>query len=426
MDLQGKKICEEKYMRTILINGKVITPEGIIENVGVIVENGVIEQIVEGGHGLTEEGNDPSAQAESAWNLQENDEVIDVQGHYISPGFIDLHTHGGGGHDFMDGTFEAIIEGTRAHMKYGTTSIVPTTLSGSSEDLYRTLDLIKACKEAEGIPNILGVHLEGPYFSMEQRGAQDPKYIRNPEREEYESILNYSGDIVRWTVAPELPGALELGRELKKRGIVASIGHSDATYEEVAEAYENGYNLLTHFYSGMSMVRRINMLRYAGVVESGYLIDDMYVEVIADGMHLPESLLRLIYKIKGPDKICLVTDSMRAAGCQEGEYVLGNLTTGQKVVVEDGVAKLLDRTAFAGSVATTDRLVRTMVQIAKVPLADAVKMMTLTPARVMGIDGKKGSITVGKDADIVVFDENINIKMVMVRGKLQIHPQIPA
>ena len=418
-------------MRTILINGKVITPLGIVDNAGVIVENGIIkkiitEKIIEKECESFSEGNGASGRAENTWSLQNEDEVIDVAGQYISPGFIDLHTHGGGGHDFMDGTPEAIIEGTKAHMRYGTTSIVPTTLSGSPEDLYRTLDLIRTCKEAEGIPNILGVHLEGPYFSMEQRGAQDPKYIRNPEKEEYENILNYSEDIVRWTVAPELPGALELGRELKKRGIVASIGHSDAIYEEVAEAYENGYNLLTHFYSGMSTVRRINMLRYAGVVESGYLIDNMYVEVIADGMHLPESLLRLIYKIKGSDKICLVTDSMRAAGCAEGEYVLGNLTNGQKVVVEDGVAKLPDRTAFAGSVATTDRLVRTMVRIAGVPLADAVKMMTLTPARVMGIDGKKGSIAVGKDADIVVFDENINIKMVMIGGRLQVHPQITA
>lgn len=234
-------------MRTILINGKVITPLGIVDNAGVIVENGIIkkiitEKIIEKECESFSEGNGASGRAENTWSLQNEDEVIDVSGQYISPGFIDLHTHGGGGHDFMDGTPEAIIEGTKAHMRYGTTSIVPTTLSGSPEDLYRTLDLIRTCKEAEGIPNILGVHLEGPYFSMEQRGAQDPKYIRNPEKEEYENILNYSEDIVRWTVAPELPGALELGRELKKRGIVASIGHSDAIYEEVAEAYENGYN----------------------------------------------------------------------------------------------------------------------------------------------------------------------------------------
>ena len=253
---------------------------------------------------------------------------------------------------------------------------------------------------------------------MEQRGAQDPTYIKNPQREDYQEILNFSDDIVRWTAAPELPGAMEFGRELSKRGIVCSMGHSNAIYEDVVRAYENGYSMITHFYSSMSMVKRINSFRYSGIVESGYLIDDLFVEVIADGMHLPESLLKLIYKIKGPDKICLVTDSMRAAGCGDGESILGNLVTGQKVIVEDGVAKLKDRSAFAGSVATADRLVRTMVQTAGVPLVDAVKMMTLTPARAMGIDHKKGSLIPGKDGDIVVFDEDIQVKLVVVGGKV--------
>lgn len=389
-------------MRKILKNGKVITPLRVIEYAGVIVENGVIEQIIEGGY--TE--------------FQDTDLVIDVKGQYISPGFIDIHTHGGGGHDFMDGTVESIIEAARAHMRYGTTSIVPTTLTSNMDDLFRTLDYVKECKKVKGIPNILGIHLEGPYFSMEQRGAQDPRHITDPKKEAYTQIIDYSNDIVRWTIAPELPGALEMGRELAKKGIVCSIGHSNAIYEDVVRAYENGFHLLTHFYSGMSMVKRINSFRYAGVVESGYLIDDMFVEVIADGMHLPESLLKLIYKVKGPDKICLVTDSMRAAGCPEGEYVLGNQSTGQKVIVEDGVAKLPDRRAFAGSVATADRLVRTMVNVAQVPLTEAVKMITLSPARVMRIDQAKGSITPGKDADIIVFDEDIHVQFTMIRGEI--------
>jgi len=389
-------------MRKILKNGKVITPLRVIENAGVIVENGVIEQIIEDGY----------------IEFQDSDLVIDVKGQYISPGFIDIHTHGGGGHDFMDGTVESIIEAARAHMRYGTTSIVPTTLTSNMEDLFRTLDYVKECKKVKEIPTILGIHLEGPYFSMEQRGAQDPRHITDPKKEAYTQIIDYSNDIVRWTIAPELPGALEMGRELAKKGIVCSIGHSNAIYEDVVRAYENGFHLLTHFYSGMSMVKRINSFRYAGVVESGYLIDDMFVEVIADGMHLPESLLKLIYKVKGPDKICLVTDSMRAAGCPEGEYVLGNQSTGQKVIVEDGVAKLPDRRAFAGSVATADRLVRTMVNVAEVPLTEAVKMITLSPARVMRIDQAKGSITPGKDADIIVFDEDIHVQLTMIRGEI--------
>jgi len=171
----------------------------------------------------------------------------------------------------------------------------------------------------------------------------------------------------------------------------------------------------------MSMVRRINAFRYAGVVESAYLIDEMTVEIIADGKHLPASLLKLVYKIKGADKICLVTDSIRAAGMPDGEYIIGSLKDSQKVVVEDGFAKLIDRSAFAGSVATTNLLVKTMKNLAEIPIHEAVKMVTLTPTRVMGIDNKKGSLAIDKDADIVVFDENINILMVLVRGDIRIN-----
>ncbi len=389
-------------MRTIIKNGKVITPLRVLHGAGIMMVNGIIERILE----------------DSQWEPMDSDQVIDAKGCYISPGFIDLHTHGGGGCDFMDGTLEALLTGVRTHMKHGTTTIVPTTLASSKEDLLGILRCMKECRQQKGIPNILGLHLEGPYFSMEQRGAQDPKYIKNPQPDEYLEILELSDDIIRWTAAPELPGAMEFGRELSKRGIMCSIGHSNAIYEDVVRAFENGYHMITHFYSGMSMVKRINSFRYSGVVESGYLIDELFVEVIADGMHLPESLLKLIYKQKGPDKICLVTDSMRAAGCGEGESILGSLATGQKVIVEDGVAKLPDRSAFAGSVATADRLVRTMVQIADVPMLDAVKMMTLTPARAMGIDRRKGSLLPGRDGDVVVFDDQVHVKLVVVRGEV--------
>lgn len=393
-------------MKIVLKNGSVITQERVIYNAGVVIEDKKIKEIFQGDY--TE--------------IDDHIQIIDVNGLYISPGFIDIHTHGGGGHDFMDGTTTAIIEAAKTHMKYGTTSIIPTTTTGDKESLFKTFENIKKVKEDSGdYPNILGLHLEGPYFAYEQRGAQDPKYIKDPDPEEYTEIINYSRDIVRWTIAPERKGAIELGRILTKRGIKCSIGHSNAIYEEVLEAYENGYNLITHFYSGMSMVRRINAFRYPGVVESGYLIDDMYVEVIADGMHLPASLLKLIYKIKGPDRICLVTDSMRGAGMPDGEYVLGNIETGQKVIVEEGVAKMPSRDAFAGSVATADRLVRNMINLADVPLQEAVKMMTYNPAKVMGIDNDKGSIAVDKDADIIVFGKNIDVKLVMICGKILIN-----
>lgn len=215
-----------------------------------------------------------------------------------------------------------------------------------------------------------------------------------------------------------MPGALAFGRELVKRGIQPAIAHTNAIYEEVLDAFENGFRHITHFYSCMTGITRRNAFRYAGVIESGYLIDGMTVEIIADGVHVPESLLKLIYKIKGPENIALVTDSMRAAGMPEGRSILGGLKDGQEVLVEDGVAKLLDRTAFAGSVATADRLVRTMHQVGEVPLVDCVRMMTATPARIAGIDNRKGSLLPGKDADIVIFDENINIKTTIIEGNV--------
>jgi N-acetylglucosamine-6-phosphate deacetylase len=196
------------------------------------------------------------------------------------------------------------------------------------------------------------------------------------------------------------------------------VAHTDAIYEQVLEAFENGYTLITHLYSAMSGVTRRNAFRYAGVIESAYLLDGMDVEIIADGVHLPAPLLKLVYKIKGADRIALITDAMRAAGMPEGESVLGNMKNGLKVIVEDGVAKLPDRTSFAGSVATADRLVRTMVKMADVPLADAVRMITSTPARIMNVVDKKGSLVAGKDADIVLFDDEINIKMTMINGKV--------
>jgi N-acetylglucosamine-6-phosphate deacetylase len=196
------------------------------------------------------------------------------------------------------------------------------------------------------------------------------------------------------------------------------LAHTDAVYEEVLDAFENGYSLATHLYSGMSGVTRRNAFRYAGVIESAFIIDEMDVEIIADGIHLPSPLLKLVYKIKGAGKTALITDAMRAAGMPEGESILGSLKNGLKVIVEDGVAKLPDRTSFAGSVATADRLVRNMINLAGIPLTDAVQMITSTPARIMGVSNKKGSLARGKDADIVIFDDNINIQATIIKGNI--------
>lgn len=389
--------------RLIITNGKIVFPDLIIEDSALVCENGYIKEIKD----IKE------------INIRNSDIVIDAKQNYISAGFIDIHTHGGGGHDFMDATVEAYLGAAETHAKYGTTALLPTTLTSTTDELMKTFAVYKqAVKVNTKGAKFLGLHLEGPYFAYNQRGAQDPKYLRDPKPEEYNMILEASDDIVRWSLAPELDGALHFGEVLTKKNILPSIAHTDAIYEEVVEAYKAGFTHMTHLYSGMSTITRRNAFRYAGAVEAAYLIDDMTVEIIADGVHLPKSLLQFVYKFKGSDKIALCTDSMRGAGMPDGESILGSLDKGQKVIIEDGVAKLLDRTAFAGSVATTDRLVRTMMNVAEVSLVESVKMMTLTPARIMNIDDRKGSIEVGKDADLVIFDENINILYTIIDGKI--------
>ncbi|QMU26964.1 N-acetylglucosamine-6-phosphate deacetylase [Adhaeribacter radiodurans] len=384
-----------------LYNGRIITPYRIIPNGTILINEGKITAVSEG-------------------NIEVADaREIDVQGKYIAPGFIDIHVHGGGGHDFMDGTEEAFLKIAETHARYGTTAMLPTTLTSTHEELLQTLEIYEqADKNNKKGAQFLGLHLEGPYFAMTQRGAQDPRYIRDPDPKEYTDILARSASIKRWSAAPELKGAIEFGQYLRSKGILAAVAHTDAIYEHVIEAFENGYTLATHLYSAMSGVTRRNAFRYAGVIESAFILDEMDVEIIADGIHLPPPLLKLVYKTKGPDRTALITDAMRAAGMPPGESILGSKHNGLKVIVEDDVAKLPDRSSFAGSVATTDRLVRNMVFQADVPLVDAVRMMTSTPARILGILEKKGTLAVGKDADIVVFDSNITIDSTIIKGEV--------
>lgn len=384
-----------------IFNGRIITPYRIIPQGSILISGDRIAAVSEG-------------------NIVATDAVeIDAKGKYVAPGFIDIHVHGGGGHDFMDGNETAFLKIAETHVKYGTTAMLPTTLTSEKEGLLETLSIYENANTNNKLGSqFLGMHLEGPYFAMSQRGAQDPRYIRDPDPAEYKEVIAHSSSIRRWSAAPELKGAIEFGQYLCEHGILAAVAHTDAVYEEVIEAFDNGYTLATHLYSGMSGVTRRNAFRFAGVVESAFLIDEMDVEIIADGVHLPPPLLKLVYKIKGADRTALITDSMRAAGMPPGKSILGNLKTGLHVIVEDDVAKLPDRTAFAGSVATADRLVRNMIFLADVPVIDAVRMMTSTPARIVGVSDRKGSLAKGKDADIVIFDEKINIETTIVKGKV--------
>ena len=326
-------------MSVIIKNAQMLLPDGRIVFGNLSFENGVI-----------------TALSENEIASGYSDEVYDAAGNYLSAGFIDLHTHGAGSYDFMDGSEEAFLKAAEMHARHGTTSLCPTTLSSTNDELFETFDIYNRVKKKNfSGAQFLGLHLEGPYFSYNQRGAQDPKYLRNPSPDEYLKILDASDEILRWSLAPELEGALDFGKELRARHILPSIAHTDAIFEDILLAYQAGFSHVTHLYSCMSSITRRNAYRYAGAIEAAYMIDDMTVEIIADGVHLPKSLLQFVYKFKGADRIALVTDSMRGAGMPDGPSILGSLKRGQPVIIEDGVAKLPDRSAFAGSVATADR-----------------------------------------------------------------------
>ncbi|MBQ7300747.1 MAG: N-acetylglucosamine-6-phosphate deacetylase [Clostridia bacterium] len=381
---------------TIIKNARIIR-DGKITDGAVAYENGILKAL-------------PAS--------EDGCEIIDAQGTYLSAGFIDLHTHGGAGHDFMDGTVEAFLGAAELHASHGTTTLLPTATSGSYEETCAMFDILaKAQENNTRGADMPGLHLEGPYFSPAQAGAQDPRYLKTPKPEEYLPILDSTDKILRWSAACELDGAMEFADACREHGVLCAIGHSDADLATVEEAIKHGYTHLTHLYSGMSTVHRVNAYRVCGVVEAGYLCDDLTVEIIADGCHLPKGLLQMIYRFIGPDRTCLVTDSMRGAGLPDGgECILGSLKSGQIAIIEDGVAKMPDRKAFAGSVATTDRLLRTMVNIAEVPLCDAVKMLTETSAKIQKLCDR-GTLDTGKRADIVLFDENLHVIRTVVGGR---------
>lgn len=385
-------------MITKIKNGKIVLADKILENSFVYFEDDKITAV-------------------TSENLA-FDREIDAEGNFVSAGFIDVHVHGGGGFDFMDGDADAIINAANFHLKTGTTSIMPTSLACSTEVLVKFLEDLRVAKDSENLNGtILGAHLEGPYFSVKQAGAQNPDYIIAPKKADYEMILEKFSDIIcRWSFAPEHEGSVEFCEALVNAGVYPSVGHSDATFKDIKAVYDKGCKTVTHLYSGMSTITREEGYRKLGVIETAYLLDEMMVEIIADGKHLPAELLQMIVKCKDNDNICLVTDAMRAAGTDVKESFLGRKGEEMPCIIDDDVAKLTDKTAFAGSFATTNRLVRTMIKEAKLSVEQAVYMITAVPARVFNLQNK-GKLKAGWDADIVIFNDNVDIKKVIAMGK---------
>lgn len=379
-------------MLTIITNGKLLTSQGWVEEGWIIFD----------GNKILDLGSGPIP--------IECDNKIDVAGAYILPGGIDIHVHGGGGHDFMEGTEEAFRVATQTHLRHGTTAIYPTLAASSTEMIMEAAATTEKLM-AEPNSTIMGLHLEGPYFNMVMAGGQMPEYIRNPQSEEYKHIIENTSCIKRWDAAPELEGAIEFGRYVSSKGVVTSIAHTTANYNVVKAACEAGYSLATHFYNAMTGVHKKREFKYEGTIESIYLMDGMNVELVADGIHVPPVILRMVHKMKGVERTCLITDAM---GCTASD---SKEAFDPRVIIEDGVCKLSDRSAIAGSIATMDRLIRTMVQQAEIPLEDAVRMASETPARVMGIYDRKGSLDKGKDADVIIMDENLELKGVWSMGR---------
>lgn len=380
-------------MLTQIINAKVLTPQGWLKDGSVVMD----------GNRILEVTNSNLAVAGA--------EQVDAKGMYVVPGGVEIHVHGGGGRDFMEGTEDAFRTAVDAHKKYGTTSIFPT-LSSSTVPMIESA--AETCTKLMAEPDspILGLHLEGHYLNLKMAGGQMPENILNPDPKQYIPIVEKWGCIKRWDAAPELPGAIEFGKYITSKGILASIAHTQAEYDEVHAGYLAGFTHATHFYNAMPGFHKRREYKYEGTVESVYLHDDMTVEVIADGIHVPPTILRLVYKIKGVDRTCAITDAL---GCAASD---SNVAFDPRVIVEDGVCKLADRSAIAGSVATMDRLVRTLVQKAEIPLADAVRMISETPAKIMNVYDRKGSLEKGKDADVLIFDDGLNLRAVWAMGKL--------
>ena len=378
-------------MLTQIINGKIFTPQGWLDEGSVLIRDNKILEVTNCDLALI------------------GAKLIDAKGMYIVPGYVCMHAHGGGGHDFNECTEEAFRAAVKAHQKHGATSIFPTLSSSPFSEIRKAVAVCETLMNEKDSP-VLGLHVEGPYLNPKRAGEQCAGKLKNPDKEEYTSLLESTDCIKRWDAAPELPGAMLFGIYITGKGILASVAHTQAEFEDIRTAYEAGYTHATHFYNAMPGFHKRREYKYEGTVESIYLMDDMTVEAVADGIHVPPTILRLVYKIKGVERMCAITDALASAASDSKEAF------DPRVIIEDGVCKLADHSALAGSVATMDRLIRTMVQKADIPLADAARMVSETPARIMGVDDRKGTLQKDKDADLLVLDRDLNIRAAWAMG----------
>lgn len=380
-------------------NGNVVLPDRILAGGSVLVEDQHITAI-----GIP---------------CPNDAEMVDVKGGYILPGFIDIHVHGGGDADFMDCTPESFRQAARAHCAHGTTALCPTTMTCADSLLEQVIDyFLEAKAQPQDGAELLGLHLEGPFFSAASKGAQPISEQRIPTEEVLNGILDRAkGTILRWDAAPELANMDIFAKTMLERGVMPAVAHTSATATEAMQAYDWGFNHVTHFYNATSTFHKVNGIVHSGVIEATYLRDDVTIELIGDGCHIPKESMWLAYRIKGADKICLITDAMRAAGTNDTYSILGARDTGVPVVVKDDVAQLLDLSSYAGSIATMDRCLRTAHVKYGIPLVDVSKMLSLTPARLMDCDDRTGSLELGKEADIVVMTPDFLVDRVYVKGR---------
>ncbi|WP_327696585.1 N-acetylglucosamine-6-phosphate deacetylase [Streptomyces sp. NBC_00459] len=345
----------------------------------------------------------------------ENAHEIDVSGHWLIPGFVDLHNHGGGGASFTSGTAEDILKGVHTHRTHGTTTLVASTVTGDMDTLTAQAGLLSELAE-QG--DIAGVHFEGPFISPCRKGAHSEALLRDPDPAEVRKLIDAArGRASMVTLATELPGGLDSVRLLVEHGVLAAIGHTDATYEQTVEAIDAGATVATHLFNAMPSLGH----RSPGPITALLEDDRVTVELINDGTHLHPAALQLAFHHAGADRVAFITDAMDAAGFGDGRYLLGPL----EVEVSEGVARLVEGGSIAGSTLTLDRAFKRAVTVDRLPVTDVVAALSANPARLLGMYDRVGSLEPGKDADLVLLDADFTVKGVMRKGSWVVKPQLP-